>query len=262
MDIDFGALIIDLETLAISSKEDFANGYWNSYETYVNQYNSILKDLQTLGFFNKLMFIEHVPFSEQEFRGSGFSKQEKAKLRETSNASNSLLQKVKLLFEPPKLGKEKTNQIRSNKIFVIHGQDNEMKLEVTQTLQKLELDPIILHENPKIAQNIIENIADYEHISFAIVILSPDHLVYPKKQNQDEPKHVTEQNVIFELGYFLGKLGKQNVVVIYKKMKDFKIPNNYNGILWIEYKNGWYFDLIKVLKERNFDVDANKLGWL
>lgn len=262
MDIDFGALIVDLETLAFGSKEDFSNEYWNSYELYVNQYNSILKDLQALGFFNKLNFIQHVPFSEQEFRGSGFSKQEKAKLREITNASNSLLQKVRLLLAPAKLGKENLNQIRSNKIFVINGKDNDMKLEITQTLQKLELDPLILHENPNITQNIIENIKDYEHVSFAVVILTPDYLVYPKEKNPDKAKYVTEQNVIFELGYFLGKLGKQNVVVIYRKIKDFEIPKNYNGITWIEYKNGWYFDLIKELKERNFDVDANKLGWL
>ena len=261
MDIDFGALIVDLKTLAFSSKEDFSNKYWNSYESYVNQYNSILKDLQTLGFFNKLKDIQHVPFSEQEFRGNGFSKQEKAKLREITNASNSLLQKVMLLLRPPKSGKEKINQIRSNKILVIHGQDNEMKLEVTQTLQKLELDPILLDENPNITQNIIENIEDYDHISFAIVILSPDYLAYPNEKNLSEAKYIAKQNVIFELGYFLGKLGKQNVIVIYKKMKHFEIPN-YNGIVWIEYKNGWYFDLIKELKERNFDVDANKLGWL
>jgi predicted nucleotide-binding protein len=166
-----------------------------------------------------------------------------------------------LLLRPPKSGKEKIYQIRSNKILVVHGQDNEMKLEVTQTLQKLELDPILLDENPNITQNIIENIEEYDHISFAVVILTPNYLAYPNEKNLSEAKYIAKQNVIFELGYFLGKLGKQNVIVMYKKMKYFEIPN-YNGIIWIEYKNGWYFDLIKELKERNFDVDANKLGWL
>ena len=261
MDIDFGSLIVDLETLSCSSKEDFSNDYYNGYETYINQYNDVLENLQTLGFFKKQKFIEHVPFSEQTFSGSGFSKQEKAKLREVTNASSSLLQKVKLLLAPPKTLNPQS-QVRSSQIFVVHGNDNEMKQEVVHTLQKLELDPIVLHEHPNQTQTIIKKIEDNPQVSFAVVLLSPDDLAYPREGPPNEAKHVANQNVIFELGYFLGKLGKQNVAAIYTKKKDFKVPSDYGGVLWIEYKNGWYFELIKELKANNFDVNANKLGWL
>ena len=44
MRIDFGSLIIDLETLVSSSKEDFSNEFWGGYETYVKTYNKLLKD--------------------------------------------------------------------------------------------------------------------------------------------------------------------------------------------------------------------------
>ena len=74
MGIDFGSLIIDLETLVSSSKEDFVNEFWGSYETYVNKYNLLLKDLQSLGFYKQLKPIETVPFSEQAFE-SGYTKQ-------------------------------------------------------------------------------------------------------------------------------------------------------------------------------------------
>ena len=261
MGIDFGSLIIDLKTLVSSSKEDFSNEFWNSYETYVNKYNLLLKDLQTLGFYKKLKFIKQVPLSDQAFSGSEFTKTEKAKLREITNASNSLLQKVKLLLSPPKSDTRVNNQVRSNKIFVVHGHDNEMKLDIAQTLQKLDLDPIILHEKPNRGQTIIEKITDYVHVSFAVVLVSPDDLAYPKEKTPDEAKYRANQNVIFELGYFLGRLGRQNVIVIYRKKKDFEIPNDYSGVLWIEYKSGWYFELIKELQSCNFDVDANKLAW-
>ena len=261
MGIDFGSLIVDLETLASSSKEDFSNEFWNSYETYVDKFNLLLKDLQVLGFFKELKFIEHVPFSDQSFT-TGFTKHEQAKLREITNASNSLLQKVKLLLSPPASDNKVNNQVRSNKIFVVHGHDNEMKLDVAQTLQKLDLDPILLHEQPNRGRTIIEKITDYAHVSFAVVLLSPDDLAYPEEKTSDEAKYRARQNVIFELGYFLGRLGRQNVIAIYRKKKDFEIPNDYNGFLWIEYKNGWYFELIKELQACNFDVDANKLGWL
>ena len=261
MGIDFGSLIVDLETLVSSSKEDFSNKFWGSYENYVNKYNLLLKDLQSLGFFKEMKFIEQVPFSDQAF-DSGFTKHEQAKLREVTNESNSLLQKVKLLLSPPKSDNRMNNQVRSNKIFVIHGHDNEMKSDVTQTLQKLDLDPIILHETPNSEQILIEKISDYAHVSFAVVLLSPADLAYPEEKTPEEAKYRAKQNVIFELGYFLGLLGKQNVIAIYRKKKDFEIPNNYNGVLWIEYKTGWYFELIRELQAANFDVDANKLGWL
>ena len=261
MGIDFGSLIIDLETLVSSSKEDFSNEFWNSYETYLNKYNLLLKDLQTLGFYKKLKFIEQVPLSDQAFSGSEFTKHEQAKLREITNASNSLLRKVKLLLSPTNSDNDQKNQIRSNKIFVVHGHDNEMKLAVARTLQTLDLDPIILHEKPNRGRTIIEKITDYAHVSFAIVILSPDDLTYPQEKTPDEAKYSARHNVIFELGYFLGRLGRQNVIAIYRKKKDFEIPKDYHGVLWIEYKSGWDFELIKELQACNFEVDANKLAW-
>jgi hypothetical protein len=245
MGIDFGALIVDLETLASSSKEDFNNEFWSSYEDYLKTYNKILNDMQTLGFFKTIKPINTVPLSEQSF-DSGFSKQEKAKLRKITTASDSLLKKVKLLLSPP-ANYRPNNEIRSNKVFLVHSQDNEMKNDVTQTLQKLDLEPI----TPDPKQTLIEKPSDYTHITFAVVLISPD-----------ETTQQPNQNTILELGYLLGRLGKQNVVAIYKKQKGFQIPNNYNGVTWIEYKHDWYFKLIKELQNAKFDVDANKLSWL
>ena len=260
MGIDFGSLIIDLETLESNSKEDFSKEFWSGYETYLREYNLLLKDLQSLGFFKELVFIEPVPFSDQSF-SSGFSIHEQAKLREISNASSSLLRKVKLLLSPPNLDIRVNNQVRSNQIFVVNGKDSEMKDDVTRTLQKLTLDPIILHDKPNRWRSLIEKIAEFNHISFAVVLLSPDDLAYPEEKTPDDAKYRATQNVIFELGYFLGRLGRQNVIAIYRKKKGFEIPNDYNGVLLIEYKSGWYFELIKELQACNFDVDANKLSW-
>ena len=259
MGIDFGALIVDLENLAASSKEDFDNEFWNSYEKYVTEYNRLLKDVQSLGFYRSLKPVEPVPFSDQSFN-SGFSDIEKAKLREVSNTSSALLKKVRLLLYPPtetKLSKE----VRSNKIFVVYGKEDEVSSDVIQTLHKLELEPIIIHEATS-QKTVIDKIGEYPHVSFAVVVLSPDDLAYPKEETAEQAKYRSSQDVILELGYFLGKLGNQNVVAIYKKEEDFEVPNGFSGVIWIEYKTGWYFQLIRELKECSFDVDANKLGWL
>jgi predicted nucleotide-binding protein len=257
MGIDFGALIIDLETLADSSKEDFDNEFWNSYEKYVTEYNRLLTDVQSLGFYKSLKSMEPVAFSDQSFN-SKFSDIEKAKLREVVNVSSALLKKVRLLLSPPSETKL-NNKVRSNKVFVVYGKEDEISSDVIQTLQKLELEPVILHDSQKI---VIDKIGEYPHVSFAVVVLSPDDLAYPKEGTAEQAKYRSSQDVILELGYFLGRLGNRNVVAVYKKEEDFDVPDYFSGVFWIEYKTGWYFQLIRELKECSFDVDANKLGWL
>ena len=261
MVIDFGSLIVDLEILANSSEEDFSKDFWSEYENYLKKYNFLLQNLQFLGFFNEIKFIDSVPLSDQSF-DSGFSKYEKAKLREISNASKALLRKVKLLLSPPVSEIRLNNNVRSNKIFLVNGNDREMKLDVIQKLETLDLDPIILDEKTDEERKIIEKINEYCNVSFAVVLLSPDELVYLKEENPECAKLYPNQNVIFELGYLMGRLGKQNVVTVFRKKKNFEFPNDFAGVQWIEYKMGWYYDLAKILKDCNFTVNSNKISWL
>ena len=69
------------------------------------------------------------------------------------------------------------------------------------------------------------------------------------------------QNVIFELGLFIGKLGRRNVSVLYQEDKDFEMPSDYKGVLYTPYDTSgrWKFELVKELKNCGYDVDANKL---
>ena len=177
MDIDFGSLLIDLEILANSSKEDFSKEFWSEYENYLKKYNLLLNNLHSLGFFKEINLIDVVPLSDQSF-DSGFSKSEKAKLREISNASNVLLRRAKLLLSPPVSEIKLNKNIRSNQIFLISGSDREMKLDVVQKLEILDLEPIILDERKDEEVKIIEKINEYYNISFAVILLSPDKMIH------------------------------------------------------------------------------------
>lgn len=260
MDVDFGSLIIDLETLVSSSKEDFSNEFWCEYENYLKTYNRLLKDLQSLGFYKKMKPLEDVPFSEQSY-DSKVSKEEKAKLREITNASENLLKKVKVLLAPP-VNYSLNNKVRSNQLFVVQANNNEINADVLQTLEKLELNSIILNETRNSEQKLVEKVNEYPNASFGVVLLSAVDSVCFEGINPEEPKHQASQNMIFELGFLLGKLGKNNVVAVYWPKKGFELPDKFEGVRWIEYKQGWYFKLINELKEANFEVDANKLSWI
>lgn len=156
---------------------------------------------------------------------------------------------------------EESNHNNSNNVFIVHGHDEEMKQSVARTIEKLELNPIILHEQPSKGKTIIEKFTDNSDVGFAIVLLSADDIAYSLKEGQEKAKYRARQNVIFELGYFIGKIGRERVVALYENTDDFEIPSDYSGVLFVPYDGAgkWQFELVKELKALNFNVDANKI---
>lgn len=143
----------------------------------------------------------------------------------------------------------------SNKIFIVHGHDDEMLQSVTNFVKKVKLEPIILHEQPNKGRTIIEKFVEYSDVGFSIVLLSPDD----KAQENDKLVSRARQNVIFELGYFLGKLGRERVIALYKN--PVQIPSDYNGVLYVEYNRSetWKLQIGKELKAVDFNIDFNLL---
>jgi len=148
----------------------------------------------------------------------------------------------------------------SNKIFVVHGHDAEIKQTVARTLEKLGLEPVILHEQPNRGRAIIEKFEDCsEAISFAIILLSPDDKGCEANNFPESAKMRARQNVILELGYFIGKLGRTKVLVLFKDEIDFEHPSDFVGVLYTPFKDGWELEMVRELQSCGYDVDANKL---
>ncbi len=147
----------------------------------------------------------------------------------------------------------------SNKVFVVHGHDSLAKTEVARTIEKLGLEAIILHEQANEGKTIVEKFErDASQVSVAVVILTPDDIGYPKnKPSEQKPR--ARQNVILELGYFSGVLGRSNVCVLYKG--EVEIPTDYLGVVYIPLDDGgsWKFNLGKELKQAGLKVDLNNL---
>jgi len=90
-------------------------------------------------------------------------------------------------------------------IFIVHGHDNEAKETLARYIEHIGCTPIILHEKPSQGHTVIEKLEAYANrSSFAVVLLTPDDIGYPKDR-QDDRKPRARQNVILELGYFLAK---------------------------------------------------------
>jgi predicted nucleotide-binding protein len=147
------------------------------------------------------------------------------------------------------------------KVFVVHGHDNEMKLAVARVLEKIGLLPIILHEQPDKGRTVIEKIIDYSDVGFAVVLLSPDDMAYSQKESPNEARPRARQNVILELGFFIGKLGRDHVAAFHKQVANFEMPSDYAGVLFkpFDHAGNWRFELAKELKASGYDIDVNKL---
>jgi predicted nucleotide-binding protein len=157
-------------------------------------------------------------------------------------------------------GREKPTTPSSNRVFVVHGHDGEMKQAVARTIERIGLEAVILHERPNRGQTIIEKIERYSDVGFAVVLLSPDDTGYSNAEGPDAASPRARQNVIMELGYFAGKLGRENVVALHRG--EIELPSDYDGVLYTPYDGDsgtWRSELVAELRESGYDVSADNL---
>jgi len=147
---------------------------------------------------------------------------------------------------------------QSKKVFIVHGHDNAAKETVARFLERLKLDPIILHEQPSEGRTVIEKFEVHADVGFAVVLLTPDDVgAAASDRTKLEPR--ARQNVVFELGYFLGKLKRNRVCALYRK--GVEIPSDYQGVLYIELDaaGGWTVKLAQELTAAGIPIDLRAL---
>jgi predicted nucleotide-binding protein len=143
------------------------------------------------------------------------------------------------------------------KAFVVHGHNDGVKNEVARFLEKLSVEAIILHERANSGKTLIEK---FEHesadVNFAVVLLTADDEGRAKESSSEYASRA-RQNVIFELGYFIGILGRSKVVAL--REKEVEIPSDYSGVVYIDLTNTetWKLQLAKEIKNSGIDIDLN-----
>ncbi|TGK78653.1 DNA-binding protein [Leptospira noumeaensis] len=138
------------------------------------------------------------------------------------------------------------NNSRNTKIFIVHGHDDALKLEVARFIEKFKLEAIILHEKANSGMTIIEKIEKYTDVNFAIVLYSPCD-IGTQNDGKSELKLRARQNVVFEHGYLIGRLGREKVCALVKD--DIETPGDISGVVYIDYnKQDWKLNIAKELK--------------
>ena len=159
--------------------------------------------------------------------------------------------------EPQKGGSKQRPKHSNWKVFVVHGHDNEAKQSIARFLEKLGLEAIILHERTNAGLTIIEKFEKNSDVAYAVVLMTPDDVGALENEKQ-KLQHRARQNVILELGYFMGRLGREHVCALLKG--DIERPSDSDGIIYIalDPNDGWKILLAKELKEAGLNIDLNK----
>jgi len=144
------------------------------------------------------------------------------------------------------------------RVFVVHGHDEHAKEVVARLLERLGLRPVILQEQPNGGAAILDKLEAHSRAAFAIVLLTPDD-VGAQKDHSASPLPRARQNVILELGFFLGRLGKARVCTLLKETVE--IPSDYHGILYVkmDHEGAWRTRLASEMVAAGLRIDTTKL---
>jgi predicted nucleotide-binding protein len=152
----------------------------------------------------------------------------------------------------------KVNDVNKTQVFIVHGHDEEAKAKTARFIQKLGFLPIILHEQSSSGRTIIEKIEEYSNVGFGIVLYTQCD-IGAKKGEEKNLNFRARQNVVFEHGYLIGKIGRSNVCALVKG--DIETPNDISGVVFVKMDDddAWHLKIVRELRSSGYEVDLNKL---
>jgi predicted nucleotide-binding protein len=141
-----------------------------------------------------------------------------------------------------------------SKVFVVHGHDEGTREAVARFIQGLGFQPIILHERANEGRTVIEKVEAHGGVGFAVVLLTPDDEGCVKGGT---PGPRARQNVVLELGYFVGRLGRNRVCAL--KRGELEIPSDFGGVVYepFDAAGGWKQKLGRELQAAGYEIDWN-----
>lgn len=173
-----------------------------------------------------------------------------AAIVDKADGSEALLSAIRKVLKP--------------RVFIIHGHDEGAKQSVARYIESLGLVAVILHEQPWGGLTIIENFEKHSNVNFAIALLTADDLGSSIKDGQEELMPRARQNVIFEMGFFIGKLGRSKVAALCKNdpvKGAIEKPSDYEGVSYIsmDANEGWKMPLAHAIRKTGIDIDFNRI---
>jgi predicted nucleotide-binding protein len=173
-----------------------------------------------------------------------------------AHAQPSMAERVQTIADTHAQPRDMPQKAASRKVFIVHGHAGEPREAVARFLDRIDLKPIILHEQANQGKTIIEKFEAHADVGFAIVLLTPDDFGGTCGGAQHAR---ARQNVILELGYFIGRLTRGRVCAL--KVGDLELPSDILGVVWTPYDTGggWKVGLAKELHAAGYEIDWNNV---
>lgn len=265
--------LLEISTILLPYKENNNQEYdkwYRKIEDFFEQIPTIEKYFTEL---EKMKFKDNPTQQsfDKVYGGTAESDRYSKTIKDTKALLESVIDKINewddniiLDFQKTKHGNITVNLINvsntkpKTKVFIVHGHDNGAKQEVARFLEKLNLEPIILHEQTNGGNiTIIEKIEEYaSQVDFGIVLYTPCDL---GGKNENSLQSRARQNVVFEHGYLIGLLGRNKVCPLVKG--NVETPGDISGVVYtpMDDNASWHLPLARELKNAGYEIDFNKL---
>jgi len=156
----------------------------------------------------------------------------------------------------PEIELAEIEKVKGNRVFIVHGHDELLKSELQLLLTRAGVNNLVLHEQADKGRTIIDKLVEESKgANYAIALISPDDKL-------ESGQARARQNVILEIGYFMGKLGKERVRLL--KKGDVEIPSDLQGVLYENYDKAgaWKFKLLKEIQAVGIYVNMQEVASL
>jgi predicted nucleotide-binding protein len=251
MEDNIKKLIAEGKILAPKGGSEFGGYNGELQPDYVSWRLQVFSVLDEIGKPAKILLNE----LEKDKNGSYFYSSSASRILGVLNAALVIVQRKsieKVEIDNDNLTSDKK---LTNSVFIVHGHDEALLQNVARFTEKLNLKPIILFEQPGKSKTIVEKLESYSNTNYAIVLFTPDDIGKGAKDEHYNPR--ARQNVVLELGFFIGKLKRENVCVLYDESVE--LPSDYRGVEYIkiDLDGAWKLKLAKELKSSGLSIDMN-----
>ena len=226
---------------------DFAN--WDDYneelikQAFNNQYSEYYYEYsrvnQTLGLFD---YMKGVNTDSPQYKIS----EAKHRIENSITILKRLIEKLPIIDQENSVKQiQMPDKTFFNSGFLVHGHNDVLKFEVARYIEKeLKRKVIILHEQANKGQTIIEKFENNSTVDFAVALWTADDV--GKAKTEPDYQDRARQNVVFETGFFIGALGRQNVIILVEK--GVEMTSDYSGVVFISLSGNWKDDLRKEIE--------------
>ena len=146
------------------------------------------------------------------------------------------------------------------RVFIVHGHDEAARESAARLVERAGLERFFLHEQRNQGRTIIEKFErDSATADFAIVLLTPDDVGGPRGATAEQLQCRARQNVVAELFFFIGKLGREKVCALVKG--DVELPSDFAGVVYLPMDDvgQWKIKLANEMRAAGLTIDFNKV---